>query len=383
MKAIKNGLIYQGNEFVEQKVLLYEETIVAVVDEEEYEASYKNCIEIDAAKNYVIPGMIDVHIHGSMGADVMDGTLEALQTIKKYLVQNGVTTFLATTMTMPIDQIHKALDAVKECMKNQKKETLGADIIGVHLEGPFLRKEYKGAQNEKDIIEPNRKLILEYLDLLKVVTIAPESPGALDLIEEFQGYVSFSLGHSGADFEQAMKAFEVGARGVTHLFNAMTGLHHRNPGIVGAAMASDCYCELIADYHHVHPGIFSMLTKVKGFEKLLLITDCMRAGGLPEGIYDLGGQEVTVSSGQCRLASGTIAGSVLKLNEGLINFQKATQEALEQLLPLVTRNQAKYLQMEDEIGSLEPGKRADIVLMNQEYEIEKTIVKGNLQYERQ
>ena len=383
MKAIKNGLIYQGNEFVEQKVLLFEDKIVAVVDEEEYQASYKNCIEIDASKNYVIPGMIDVHIHGSIGADVMDGTQEALKSIKKFLVENGVTTFLATTMTMPLNQIHKALNAVKECMENQEQETLGADIIGVHLEGPFIRKEFKGAQNEKDIIEPNRKLIMEYLDLLKVITIAPESPGALALIEEFQDHISFSLGHSGADFEQAMKAFETGARGVTHLFNAMTGLHHRNPGIVGAALESECYCELIADNHHVHPGIFSMLTKAKGLEKLLLITDCMRAGGLPEGLYDLGGQEVTVSSGQCRLASGTIAGSVLKLNEGLINFQKATRETLERLLPLVTRNQAKYLQMEDELGSLEPGKRADIVFMNQEYEIEKTIVKGNLQYERQ
>lgn len=383
MKAIINGIVFYQNQFADQFVVLYEETIHSIVNEEEYKSKYHGCEEFDAKGAYIIPGMIDVHIHGSRGADVMDASQESLATIKNYLVENGVTSFLATTMTMPVDSIRRALQAVRECIDHQEIQTEGAQILGVHLEGPYICKEFKGAQNENDIIEPSRELIEEYLDLLKVVTIAPEVPGAMALIREYHDKMCFSLGHSGADFDQSMEAFSLGAKGVTHMFNAMTGLHHRNPGLVGAAMASDCYCELIADQHHVHPGIFSVLTKIKGLDRLLLVTDCMRAGGFQEGTYDLGGQEVYVANGQCKLANGTIAGSVLTLNEGLMNFKGATQSSLEQILPLVTINQARYLGMEDEIGSLEPGKRADIVWVDQEFMIKKTIVKGNVQYERQ
>jgi N-acetylglucosamine-6-phosphate deacetylase len=204
---------------------------------------------------------------------------------------------------------------------------------------------------------------------------------SLAFIKKYHKSINFSLGHTSATYEEAMKAFECGACGSTHTFNAMTGMHHRKPGVVTAALTSDCYTELIADKFHVHEGLFPLFIKAKGLQKILLVTDCMQAGGLTEGEYELGGQKVTVSDGKCLLDSGTIAGSVLKLNEGLKNFHENVKEGLEQVLPIVTMNQAKYLGLDHQIGSLEEDKQADIVIMNDQFEIIKTIVKGNIEYE--
>lgn len=376
MKGIKNGKVYFEGKFIEGYVVLYEQSIARIVA---YTTVNEDEIEwLNAKGAYVIPGFIDVHIHGYQGKDVMDGDVESLKVIMKGIAKNGVTSFLATTMTMSLDKIEQAIEAVEQMMDQQVE---GAQIIGVHMEGPFINSDYKGAQLEEAIIIPDNAFVNKHKDMIKVMTVAPEIEGALELISTYKDEINFSLGHTGADYVRATKAIELGAKSVTHLFNAMTGLHHRAPGVVGTAFTTACYSELIADNIHVNPYLYEIIAKVKGLDKLLLITDCMKGGGLDDDIYDLGGQEVMVEKGKCTLKDGTIAGSVLKLNEALKNFEKQVSYTLEQLLPLVTINQAKYLKIEAEKGSLAVGKDADIVIMDKAFNIKTTIVKGNKVYE--
>jgi len=387
LKSILNGKIYINHRFISDSVLVYDTRIQGIFSVEEYAIYKKNHAsidEIDAHGAYVTPGFIDVHIHGYKGFDTMDGDIASLTHLAEAITENGVTSFLPTTMTMPLEAIRKALDTITTLKDNHDTlNTGGAMILGAHLEGPFINEAYKGAQPKEFIHLPNSNFVQEYAQTIKVVTLSPETPGALLLIDQFKESIRFSIGHSGATYEQAMESFERGACCTTHLFNAMTGLHHRKPGIVGAALASSCYSEVIADTIHIHPGLFSVLLKAKGADKLLLITDCMRAGGLAEGTYELGGQVVQVKNGTCTLMNGTIAGSVLTLNKGLHNFKQATHALLETLLPLVTSNQASYLGVESEMGTLEVGKLANIVIMDESVSINKTIVKGQIIYENQ
>ncbi len=376
MKAIKNGLIYHNGTFLEDHVLVYDDKVVGIYPVDS--CPHNNLDMTDADGHYVLPGFIDVHIHGYHGHDVMDGTVEAINKIRDGVVENGVTSFLATTMTMSKEDIIKAMEAVRNSIQSHNK---GADIVGIHMEGPFINIEAKGAQAGEFVVRPADDVIRQFEDLIKIVTIAPEVPGAMDLIKTYKDKVNFSLGHSKATHDQACSAYHAGAKSTTHLFNAMTGLHHRDPGLVGAALTNDCYCELIADGIHVQPSLFPLVTKAKGVDKVLLITDCMKGGGLPDGRYDLGGQLVDVIEGKCTLEDGTIAGSVLKLNAGLRNYVKAMGEDLVNYLPVVTLNQAQYLKLEDSKGTLDVGKDADIVIMNKDYTVNKTIVKGTIRYE--
>lgn len=392
---LSNGITYYKEQLHNQLVLFYDQDIKGifdlsdskdVIDLEAYRSKLINegqeLTRIDAKGLYILPGFIDIHIHGYKGADVMDARVESLELMKRELVKNGVTAFLATTMTMDKKSITEALDVVKKVMTEQEySDVNGAEIIGVHLEGPFINSKFKGAQPEKHIIPVEHDILDHYKDIIKVVTIAPETDGGLSTIKKYKNDMNFSLGHSGANYDVAMEAIECGACSTTHLFNAMTGLHHRDPGVVGAALASDCYSELIADNIHVHKDLYKVLVKAKGLDKLLLITDCMQGGGLGDGDYTLGGQKVTIDNGKCCLASGTLAGSVLKINEGFRNFIEASNESVESILPLITLNQARYLGIEDKFGSLSVGKRADMVIMNDTYDITKTIVKGKIVYE--
>lgn len=383
MKSIINGVIYLNQIFVKDYVIVFEEEIKEILTVSEYEdyKSLHDIEEINAHNQYVVPGFIDVHIHGYKDKDVMDGSVSSIHKISQDIAENGVCAYLPTTMTMPMDAINKALETIELVMKSGK--TKGAMVLGAHLEGPFINEDFKGAQPKEFITKPKEELVERFMDTIKVITIAPEIPGGQEFIAKYSESFEFSIGHSGATYEVAKEAFKNGARSTTHLFNAMTGVHHREPGIVGAAFTCDCYSEVIADKFHIHPDLYKLIVKAKGLEKILLITDCMRAGGLEEGTYDLGGQMVTVKNGQCRLPEGTIAGSVLKLNEGLRNFDESLEETLEQLIPLVTSNQASYLGVDHLIGSLEVGKLANIVIMNDQIDIKNTIVKGNKVYENQ
>ena len=382
VKSIVNGKVLYKGKFHTDLVVIFEaviEEVLSVNAYDQYKMTHPSIEEIDGKGDYILPGFIDVHTHGYKGIDTMDGDVDQLEKMSELITENGVTAFLPTTMTMPMEAIAKALDTVIEL--KAKDSSKGAIVLGAHLEGPYINEGFKGAQPSEFIRLPQVSFIEKYKEIIKVMTIAPEVDGAIEMIEAYKDRINFSLGHTGASYEQALKAYETGAKGTTHLFNAMTGLHHRKPGVVGAALTCDCYSEVIADNFHVNPGLFKLLVKAKGLEKLLLITDCMRAGGLEEGMYTLGGQEVTMKKGQCTLANGTIAGSVLKLHEGLKNVTEAVEEELSDVVALVTENQAKYLGVEDRMGTLDLGKEANIVIMNATYDIEMTLVRGNKVYE--
>ncbi len=383
MKSIINGKIYLVDGFKKNLVILFNERIEKIISVEEYEKLNELGIEvpeeIDAKGAYVVPGFIDIHIHGYDGVDTMDGKVEAIRTMAKGIGENGVTAFLPTTMTMPKKSIIKALEAIEEA--KSLRDWDGAMVLGAHMEGPFINVKYKGAQSEKYIALPEEDILDRFLDTIKIVTIAPEVAGAFGMIEKYGGKINFSLGHTGANYEQAKEAYDKGAKSATHLFNAMTGLHHRESGVVGAALTCDVYTEVVADNFHLSPVLYQIVEKAKGLEKILLMTDCIQAGGLREGSYQLGGQSVIVENGQCRLQNGTIAGSVLKLNQGLKNFTEGIEKKLSETIRLVTLNQAKYLGCDKDLGSLERGKLANIVLMDASFNIITTIVKGKTIYE--
>jgi len=377
LKIIINGKILIKNEVVYGKSLLFDEKIIEFVESENLEKLLPKCEEIiDASGNFVSPGFIDMHVHGSGGYDVMDGTVEALSVISNVISHNGVTGFLPTTMTMSEEKIYAALDNIRLHMKNKIN---GAKILGAHMEGPFINKKYKGAQKEDFIIKPNFKFVEDYIDVIKLITLAPEEDDNFDFIKEIvkKTNIILSIGHSNAEYEETMEAINCGISHATHTFNAMTPLNHRKPGIVGAILNSDIYCELIADGIHVHPAIFNILKKVKGTNRIILITDSMRAGCLRDGVSELGGQKVIVKNNSARLENGTLAGSILKLNEGIKNFMDNSDVDICEAISLVSINPARELGLDKVKGSLEVGKYADIVILDSNFNVQQTIVEGN------
>ena len=378
MKCIKGAQILLPEGIATGKALLFEDKILAIVDECEIPAGAEL---IDATGCYVSPGLVDVHIHGYLGEDASDGVAEGIRKMAEGVMKNGVTTFLPTTMTVSIEEIEKALDVVRS-LQEESKTWRGAYLAGVNAEGPFINESKKGAQAGEHIKKPNADWILKHKDIIKLCTIAPEVEGGLEAIEKItkQSDVRVSVGHSDATFEDAMGAFAAGATQVTHLFNAQTGLHHRKPGVVGAGLASDAYVELIADTFHVHPGLFKLVAKSKG-DKLILITDCTRAGGMPDGEYTLGGQKIFVKGIQCLLEDGVIAGSVLKLNDAVKNFRANTDLPLWEIVNAASLNPATAIGMGDTKGSIEVGKDADLIITDMNFDIKKTIMQGEIRYE--
>ena len=337
---------------------------------------------IDAAGNYVAPGLVDIHIHGYLGEDTCDAKPEGIKKMAYGVIQNGVTAFLPTTMTVSKDQIVAALDAVRS-VKEESKTWGGAEIIGVHAEGPFINPSKKGAQAEENILTPDADFIIEHADIITSVTLAPEMDEGHKCIKKLaaESDVLVSMGHTDAKFEEAMSAAKDGVNHTTHLFNAMSALAHRNPGVVGAALASDhVSVEVIADTFHINPGLYSIIAKTKG-DKMVLITDCTRAGGMPDGEYDLGGQPIFLKGIECRLADGTIAGSVLKLNDAVKNVLNHTNLPANEVFKMASLNPATAIHCQDRIGSLEAGKDADIIIADDNINIIRTIKKGRTIYE--
>lgn len=375
-----NGKIVLPNEVVCGKYLSFDSDsgkICGVVDQLPADA-----ITIDAEGNYVAPGLVDIHIHGYLEEDTSDAKPEGVKKMAYGVAKNGVTAFLPTTMTVEKEQIVAALNAVRS-LKEESKSWGGAEIIGVHAEGPFINPNKKGAQAEENILTPDADFIIENSDIIKIVTLAPEMDKEHKCIKKLaeKSDVLVSMGHTDAKFEEAMSAAKDGVNHATHLFNAMSALAHRNPGVVGAALASDnVTVEVIADTFHINPGLYSIISKVKG-DKMILITDCTRAGGMPDGEYDLGGQPIFLKGIECRLADGTIAGSVLKLNDAVKNVLNHTSLPVHQVFKMASLAPAKAIRCADRIGSLEKGKDADIIIADENINVLRTIKKGKTIYE--
>ena len=376
MKCIVNGRLVLPDEVVSDMAIIFDEKIQKIVPASEVNAEEYEII--DAEGKLVTPGLVDIHIHGYLGEDASDGTVEGLKKMAAGIAKNGVTSWCPTTMTLALSDLDKAFNAAREV----KAETgiYGAKILGVHSEGPFINHSKKGAQPEEYIIPPNADFILDNADIIKLYTMAPEVEGGTECAKKVfeDGRVLTSMGHTGASFEEAQAGIEAGVRHATHLFNAMTPLQHRNPGVVGAALSDErVSCELIADTFHVSAGLYRLVAKAKG-DKLCLITDCMRAGGMEDGDYTLGGQHVIKTGIKCLLEDGTIAGSVLKLNEGVRNFKNNTALTLPEVIACASLNPAKAIGEADSIGSLEVGKCADIVIFDDEFNAVTTIINGNI-----
>ena len=380
MKAIINGRIVTPESVVEGKVLVYDEKIQGIV-----ETAPAGAEVIDAQGGYVIPGLVDMHIHGYLGEDASDGSYEGLKIMAEGVAKNGVTSFLPTTMTVSYDELRKAFSLIRKGMEESRSaDWKGAAIVGANAEGPFINISKKGAQAGEHVRVGDPAFLKEFIDVIRVFTIAPEVEGNMDCIREMakDTDVLISMGHTAANFDQAQAAIEAGVRHVTHLFNAQTGLLHRDPGVVGAALLdSRVSTELIADTFHIHKGLFQLVANVKG-DKLVLITDCTRAGGLEDGEYTLGGQPIFVKGIECRLADGTIAGSVLKLNEAVRNVLANTDLPVNKVVNMASLTPATRIGLGDTKGSLEAGKDADIAIVDEAFNVQRTILAGRTIYEK-
>nr|UWI51072.1 N-acetylglucosamine-6-phosphate deacetylase [Clostridioides difficile] len=374
MKCLINGKIILKNQILENKVLVFDEKIIDIADE-----IPKDCETIDVDGKYISPGLIDIHIHGNMGKDTMDSTDESIETISKSIMRHGVTSFLPTTMTMDKEHVYDALEVIK---KAKSRKIGGAQVLGAHLEGPFINENYKGAQNEKFIINSKYEFIKEYKDVIKVITYAPEKDIDFDFTREIKRCtdIVLSIGHSNASYEQAKEAINLGVTNITHMFNAMTGLNHRDPGVVGAALTTDVYSELIADTIHINKDLFQFILNNKGRERLILITDSIEAGGLEDGNYALGGQKVIVKGNEARLENGALAGSVLSLNKMVLNFLNNTNLRVNEAINLASLNPATSLGINNKKGSLDIGKDADIAVFDDNLDCKMTLCLGEVVY---
>lgn len=337
---------------------------------------------IDASGFYVAPGMIDIHVHGADGCDTMDATPEALHRMARYFAAHGVTSYLPTTMTASAPAISAAIEAAI----NFQPPADGAVHLGLHLEGPCLNSHHKGAQPEMHLRAPQPEEYRAWFasGRVRVVTVAPELEGSMEMIEAGTlAGVEFAVGHSDADFETVVQAADHGLRQATHVFNAMLGLHHRRPGTLGAVLTDDrIYAQLIADGVHVHPAMVKLVVRAKGTGRTILITDAMRATGLPDGVYDLGGQATYVNGGVARLEAGNLAGSTLTMDAALRNVMVFAGLSLTEALPMATAVPAEALHLTGRKGCIAAGADADIMLLDSELQVARTIVGGQTVYQR-
>lgn len=330
------------------------------------------------------PGFIDVHIHGANGFDAMDATPEALSGLATALPKEGTTSFLATTMTQSDSGISKALKNASRFESN----AMQADMLGIHLEGPFISKKMPGAQPVEHIITPSWLLFQKWQELsggrIKMVTLAPEADNGLAFIESLTADgVLASIGHSSATFDEVKFAIASGATRVTHLYNQMSPFHHRDPGVVGAALLeTELRVELIADFIHSHPKAVELAFREIGARRLILITDAMRAKGLAPGTYDLGGQDVLVNGTDARLADGTLAGSILTMSQAVKNVHGLTDCSLSDLAAMTSANAAEELRLANK-GSIAAGKDADIAILDEHFNVQMTICRGTIAYRKE
>jgi N-acetylglucosamine-6-phosphate deacetylase len=334
----------------------------------------------------LIPGFIDLHIHGVKGADTMDATQSALDTMARSLPMEGTTSFLATTITQSRDCIEAALENASHYASTSKMET-AAEMLGIHLEGPFISPERAGAQPLSFIKEPDIALFDSWQQLsgglIKLVTMAPERTNGLALLRHLTELgVIASIGHSDATYSEVQQAIAEGLSHVTHLYNGMRGFHHREPGVAGAALAHrELKVEIIVDGIHIHPAIVKSTYRTKKANEMILITDAMRAKGLEDGTYDLGGQQVQVADGKALLTDGTLAGSILTMNDAIKNMIQYTGCSLQDIIMMASENPAKQIGVWNRKGSISIGKDADLTVLDKEYNVVLTLCKGKIAFQ--
>ncbi|MDD6214567.1 MAG: N-acetylglucosamine-6-phosphate deacetylase [Firmicutes bacterium] len=338
-------------------------------------------VEMDCSGMLMLPGLVDIHTHGAAGYDNMDFGFEAIDMISRFIGENGVTTYLPTLIT----QSHENMRAAAENIANaQKRGVRGAKIGGIYMEGPYFSVKYKGAQNEEYIRDPDAE---EFFDIdaacgniIRIISIAPERNGAPEFLQTVSGKVKVAIGHTDSDYDTAVNAIRLGASHMTHTYNAMRGLHHRSPNAICAAIDSNVTCECICDGIHIHPAMIRLLYKAVGRERLVLISDSLRATGMPDGEYDLGGQRTILKNGRATLPDGTIAGSTATL---LYCVKKAVEIGLpiEDAVRAASYNPSKAAGIADVAGVIAEGRDADFILTDSELNLKYVYINGN-QYKR-
>lgn len=333
---------------------------------------------IDGKGNFLAPGFVDIHNHGNMGFDIMDSTEEAIDNIGEFHLKNGVTSYLGTVITSSYENMS---NAIRNLVDYKNKEEL-SQLIGIHLEGPFFSLDKKGAQPAKYIKNPNMKEIREILHIskerLKMVSIAPETSGALDIISYLRSKdVTVALAHSNASFEEAEAGISYGATVATHLYNGMREFNHREPGIIGAVLLDErVYCEIIYDRIHLHDAAVKIALKIKGADKLILVSDAMMAAGLSDGDYELGGQKVIVKNSSARLETGNLAGSTLNLRDAVYNITHHLNIPISDAIRMASLSPAKAIKIDKYKGSIEIGKDADMILIDKDINILGAMIMG-------
>jgi N-acetylglucosamine-6-phosphate deacetylase len=368
---IKNGYVFTEEGKFEQKDLYIEGTKF-VADE----AQISDRSVYDACGCKILPGLVDVHSHGAAGCDFGDANAKHLEKILAYEKAHGITSYCPTSMTVSKEELLSIFPTVLEAKQDKEH----AKIAGIHMEGPFVSAAKKGAQNEKHIKKASVSFFEECNQAaggrIKVLTMAPEEEGAMEFIREMHNKVNISLGHTCTDYETAKEAFGAGANHVTHLFNAMNPIGHRAPGLIGAAVDDDrCMVEIISDGMHIHPAVVKMMFKAIGAERMVLISDSLSATGLEDGMYELGGQPVIVKDGKATLEDGTIAGSTTNLYDCMCRAMSFGVPEADAIFA-ATRNPARSIGIYDKTGSLVPGKAADLLIVDQDYQLKDVCING-------
>ncbi len=370
---IKNGTLYTQGFFFEPHDLITSGDRIARIAPSGIETGEE---VLDASGCYVVPGLVDIHIHGAAGSDLCDGTAQAVDAIASYLGEMGVTSFLGTSMAFGEERLTAIFESVRPLVGADRG---GAVLRGINMEGPFFSPEKKGAQAKEHLADPDIGLFDRLFEAsgrnVRLVDVAPELPGALPFIEHAARRCWVSLAHTAADYEQARAGFRAGADHVTHLFNAMPPFGHREPGVVGAAADLAAYVELISDGVHVHPAMVRAVFQLFGAERVCLISDAMSACGMPDGSYELGGQAVRVEQGRAALADGTIAGSAACLTD-CVRRAVSFGVPLEDALRAATANPAKSVGLYGEVGSLSEGKRADLLVLDKGLNLKAVVLGG-------
>ncbi len=382
MIILKNGFYLTPKGFFVEGDICIEDGIIKCLGKTESPECCQDGIGkaeiIDLKGKRIIPGLIDMHTHGAIGYDISQATPSQICELTRYYSKNGITSFMPTTITTDREHVKEILRNIRQA---SRMDCGGATIVGVHIEGPFINPKRKGAHNPDLITIPQKSDFDEYKDImgdLKIhMTIAPEIEGGLDFIEYVvENGGSVGLGHTDGDYETILEGIMAGATIFTHLFNAMRGLHHREPGVVGAAFASDAFVEIISDGFHLHPAIVKTAIKAKGWERGVLVTDSMHAAGLEGGQYDFGGFKITVDGGVAKQEDGTIAGSIISLMDAVRNAVEFAGISLEDAIAMATINPAKVLGLDHKIGTIEPGKRGDLVVIDDDIKAQMVFCRG-------